>query len=240
MRNAWLIARREVAAYTRSMSGFVIVAVTLMVDALLFNTYALEGVRKSGEVLGRFFYVCSGTTMVASIFLSARLLAEERQAGTLPLLYSSPVRDVEIVVGKWLSGFLVVGALALLTFYMPVLVMLDGRVSLGHVAAGYLGLLLLAAASVALGTLGSAFAKNQTLAGILSGCMLVGLLVAWILAPVTERPLSDVFTALALHGVHFTPFQAGVLHLRDVAYYVLVTWVALFAATRVVEARRWR
>jgi ABC-2 type transport system permease protein len=240
MRNTWLIARRELSAYTRSMSGYVILAVTLMVDALLFNTYALEGVRKSGEVLGRFFYVCSGTTMVASIFIAARLLAEERQAGTLPLLYSSPVRDVEIVVGKWLSGFLFVGALTLLTFYMPLLVMLDGRISAGHVAAGYLGLLLLGAASLALGTLGSAFAKNQTLAGILSGCMLVGLLVSWILAPVTERPLSDVFTALALHGVHFSPFQAGVIHLRDVAYYLLVTWVALFAATRVVEARRWR
>jgi len=133
-----------------------------------------------------------------------------------------------------------VGAMALLTFYMPLLVMLDGRISFGHVVAGYLGLLLLGAASVALGTLGSAFAKTQTLAGLLSGCMRGGGLVAGLLAPVTERPLSDVFTALALHGVHFTPFQAGVIHLRDVAYYVLVTWVALFAATRVVEARRWR
>jgi ABC-2 type transport system permease protein len=70
--------------------------------------------------------------------------------------------------------------------------------------------------------------------------MLVALLTCWLLARITEQPLSDVFGALALWNQHFQPFQAGVVHVRDVVYYLLVTYVALFAATRVLEARRWR
>jgi ABC-2 type transport system permease protein len=241
MTAALLIARRELASYLRTMSGYVIIAAVLAVDGLLFNAFALNapGLRSS-EVLSRFFYFSSGTTMVASIFVSMRLLAEERQAGTLNLLYSSPVRDSEIVLGKFLSGLGFLALLTLLSGYMPALILVHGKISVGQVLAGYLGLLLLGSASLAIGTFGSALAKNQVLAAIGSGCMLVGLLVVWLLARVTERPLSDVFSALAIYGQHFPPFQGGLVHLRDVVYYAVVTYAFLFAATRVIEARRWR
>jgi ABC-2 type transport system permease protein len=178
--------------------------------------------------------------MVASVFISMRLLAEERQAGTLPLLYSSPVKDHEIILGKFLSGLAFLGLMTLATAFMPLLVMVNGKVSLGHIAAGYLGLMLLGSASLAIGTFGSALARNQVVAAVLSGCMLVGLLTCWLLARITEQPLSHVFSALSLWSQHFQPFQAGLVHVRDIAYYLLVTYVALFAATRVLEARRWR
>jgi ABC-2 type transport system permease protein len=241
MTRTLLIARRELAAYLRTFQGYVILAVVLAVDGLLFNAYALGGVSKrSSEVLSLFFFFSSGTTLVASIFISMRLLAEERQAGTLPLLYSSPVRDHEIVWGKFLSALAFLALMTLATVFMPLLVMVHGKLSLGHIAAGYLGLLLLGSASLAIGTFGSALARNQVLAAVLSGCMLVALLTCWLLARITEQPLSDVFGALALWNQHFQPFQAGVVHVRDVVYYLLVTYVALFAATRVLEARRWR
>jgi ABC-2 type transport system permease protein len=236
-----LIARRELAAYLRSFQGYVIIAMVLAVDGLLFNAYALGGVSKrSSEVLSLFFFFSSGTTMVASVFISMRLLAEERQAGTLVLLYSSPVKDHEIVLGKFLSALAFLSMMTLATVFMPLLVMVHGKLSSGHIAAGYLGLLLLGSASLAIGTFGSALARNQVLAAVLSGCMLVALLTCWLLARITEQPLSDVFGALALWNQHFQPFQAGVVHVRDVVYYLLVTYVALFAATRVLEARRWR
>lgn len=240
MRASWLIARRELSAYLRSMSGYVIIAVALAIDALLFNAHAMEGARRSSEVLGRFFYVTSGLTMIAAILISMRLIAEERQSGTMMLLYSSPVRDAEIVFGKWLSAFLFVGLMVLCTFFMPALVMLNGKVSFGHLVAGYLGLLLIGGAAVAIGTFGSALAKSQVLAVIISGVILVAMLVCWLLAAVSERPFNEIVTALALHGVHFAPFQAGIIHVRDVVYYALVTYVFLFASTRVLEARRWR
>lgn len=241
MKTVMLIARRELAGYLRTMSGYVIIAAVLAVNGLLFNAFALgSGVRRSAEVISAFFYFSSGTTMIAAVFISMRLLAEERQAGTLNLLYSSPVRDVEIVLGKFLSAFVFLGLLTLCSVYMPLLVLVNGKISAGHLFAGYLGLLLLGAACLAIGTFGSALAKNQVLAAIGSGCMIVALLVSWLLAKVTEEPLSSIFSALALHGQHFQPFQSGIVHTRDVVYYLVVTYVALFAATRVLEARRWR
>ena len=240
MRAILLIARRELGGYLRTMSGYVIIAVVLAVNGLLFNAGAMSGDKRSAEVLSQFFWWSSGITMIASVFVSMRLLAEERQSGTLALLYSSPVRDSEIVVGKYLSGLAFLALMVGCSIYMPLLVMVNGKVSLGHVAAGYLGLMLLGSAALAVGTFGSALAKNQVLAAIVSGCLLAVLTAAWILASITERPLSDVFTAMALHGQHFQPFQLGLIHLRDVVYYLMVTYVALFAATRVLEARRWK
>jgi ABC-2 type transport system permease protein len=178
--------------------------------------------------------------MIAAVFLSMRLVAEERQNGTLVLLTSSPVRDREIILGKFLSALAFLAMVTLATAFMPALIMVNGKLSIGQVAAGYLGLLLLGSAALAIGTLGSALARSQVLAAIISGAMLVGLIVVWLLAAVSERPLNDVFLALALWGRHFPPFQAGVINLRDVAYYLLVTYFALFAATRVLEARRWQ
>jgi ABC-2 type transport system permease protein len=241
MNTILLIARRELGAYLRTMSGYVIVAAVLALDGLLFNAFALGGMdKRSSEVLSLFFYFSSGVTMAASVFISMRLLAEERQTGTLQLLYSSPVRDVEIVVGKYLSALGFLAILVLSTGFMPLLVMVNGKISWGHIFGGYLGLMLLGSAALAIGVFGSALARTQVVAVIASGVMVVTLLVTWFLAQVTERPLSEIFTAMALHGVHFQPFQSGIVHVRDIVYYLLVTYVALFAATRVLEARRWK
>jgi ABC-2 type transport system permease protein len=105
---------------------------------------------------------------------------------------------------------------------------------------GYVGLLLLGGTTLAIGTFGSALARTQVLAAIVSGCMVVALIIMWLVARVTEHPLNRVFENLALYHKHFPPFQVGVLQLRDVVYYLAVTYFFLFCATRVVEARRWR
>jgi ABC-2 type transport system permease protein len=241
MTSTLLIARRELGAYLRSMSGYAIIAAALFVDGLLFNAFALGGdMKRSSEVLSLFFYFSSGTTMIASVLISMRLLAEERQSGTLALLYSSPIREHEIVVGKFLSALAFLAIMTLATVFMPALIMVNGKISIGQVAAGYLGLLLLGSATIAIGTFGSALARSQVLAAIISACMVVALLVAWLVGRVTERPLSDIFASLALYQQHFIPFQEGIVHLRDVVYYFAVTYMGLFAATRVLEARRWK
>jgi ABC-2 type transport system permease protein len=241
MNATFLIARRELGAYLRSMTGYVIAALALVVDGILFQAFVLGGPeRLSAEVLSNFFFIAGGVTMIASIFISMRLLAEERQTGTLVLLTSSPVHDWEIVLGKFLSAFIFLALITLASVYMPALIFVNGKVSFGHMVAGYMGLLLLGSAALAIGTFGSALARTQVLAAIISGVLVVALVTCWMLARVTERPLQDVFTALALWQRHFTPFQAGQVHLRDVVYYLAVTYLALFAATRVLEARRWR
>ena len=242
MTAAWLIARRELGAYLRTMSGYVIAAAVLFVNGILFNAFALgsQHDRLSTEVLSQFFYFSSGTTMIASVFLSMRLLAEERQTGTMVLLASSPVREREIVLGKFFSSLIFLTLVTLAGSFMPMLILVNGKLSFGHVAAGYLGLLLLGSAALAIGTLGSALARSQVLAAIISGGMVVGMVIVWLLGGVTERPLSDIFLALALWGRHFPPFQGGIIHLRDVVYYIAVSYAARFISIRVLEARRWR
>jgi ABC-2 type transport system permease protein len=239
MNNVMLIARRELAAYLRTMSGYVIIAGVLFLDGLLFNAFAMAGTaKKSSEIIADFFTVSSGCTMTCAVLLSMRLLAEERQMGTIQLLYSAPLRDWEIVLGKFLSSWAFLALFLVATFYMPALVMAYGKVSFGHLAAGYLGLLLVGGMSLAIGTFGSAMTKSQVLAAISSAVMVLGLTVCWLLARITDRPLTDAITSLAWYA-HFTPFGQGLVHVKHVVYFALVTFVALFGATRVLEARRW-
>jgi ABC-2 type transport system permease protein len=241
MSTALLIARRELAGYFRSMTGYVIVGLVLLIDGLLFNAFVLTaGEMYSADVLSNFFYISFGTTVIASVFISMRLLAEERQTGTLVLLTSSPVHDWEIVVGKYLSALAFLAVMTIATVYIPALILVNGKISLGHMAAGYLGLLLVGSAALAIGVFGSALARTQVLAAIFSGVIVVSILIAHLVSRVADRPLKDLFMALALYARHFPPFQSGQIHLRDVVYYVMVTYVALFAAIRVMEARRWK
>lgn len=240
MRPIALIIRREMGAYLRSPLGWVVIAAVLLIDGLLFNAWALGGPdRKSADVLKQFFYISSGTTMFASVFLSMRLLAEERQTGTLTLLYSSPVRDYQIVLGKYLSSFLFLAGLTLLTIYMPMLILVHGKIAWGQIMAGYLGLLLLGSASLSVGLFGSSLAKSQVVAVILEAAMMVFLVTCWLLSSITDRPLSEIFSWMSLWNKHFQPFMSGLINTQDIAYYLAVTYFFLFASTRVLESRRW-
>lgn len=242
MTATWLIARRELAGYLRTMSGYVIAAAALFVQGILFNALALgsEQNRMSTEVLSQFFWVYSGTIIVVSVLLSMRLLAEERQTGTIVLLSSSPVREREVVLGKFFSSLAFLVLITIPSVFMPLLILVNGKLSVGHVATGYLGLFLLGSACLAIGTLGSTLAKTQLLAVIISGGMIAGMILLYPMGSLTERPLNDVLFAVGLWHKHYPPFQSGLINLRDVVYYVVVTYFALFLAIRVLEARRWR
>jgi ABC-2 type transport system permease protein len=236
-----LIARRELRAYLRSPFGYIVAAAMLLIDGLLFQGYALgAGARLSAEVLHDFFYFASGTTMVAAILLSMRLLAEERQTGTLVLLNTAPLRESAIIAGKFLSAFVFVVLLTAVTVYMPLLILVNGKVSLGHIAVGYLGLVLLGAASVAIGLFGSTLARTQVLAAVIGAGILVTMLLLWLVGKVTDPPLNTFLAGLALHNEHQNAFMSGLLRLDNVVYYVAITYFFLLASTKALEARRWR
>jgi ABC-2 type transport system permease protein len=242
MTAVWLIACRELGAYLRTWSGYVIAAVALLVDGILFNAFAMSNERSllSTDVLSQFFYLSSGVVMAASVFISMRLLAEERQTGSMILLASSPVRERDIVLGKFLSAIIFLALICVASVGMPLLILVNGKLSVGHVAAGYLGLLLLGGASLAIGILGSALTRSQLIAAIVSGGLLVGAILLYPLGSVTEHPLSDVLFSMGIWHRHFPAFQTGIINLRDVVYYIAVTYFALFLSVRVLEARRWR
>ena len=128
MRELLLIARRELGYILRSPIGFLVAALVLAVVGLLFNVRALGGAEKlSTAVLVQFFFDLSGVIMIASVPISMRLLAEERQTGTLDFLLTSPVRDWQIVLGKFVGAYTFMILLTAATIYMPLLVMVHGK-----------------------------------------------------------------------------------------------------------------
>lgn len=240
MSKALLIARREMGAYARSPLGAVIVAGALLIDGILFYYWGLSQKMLSAEVLSEFFYAASGITMAASLILSMRLIAEERQTHTFTLLNTAPIHDWEIVLGKYLSALGMVAILTLLTLYMPALIFVNGKVSFGHIAVGYVGLILVGSATIAIGLFASALTRSQVVAAIVGAAILAALILLWMLASAVEPPLNEFLSAMAFHHQNFMPFQKGILELKGVAYYLVLTYFFLLSATKILEARRWR
>jgi ABC-2 type transport system permease protein len=123
---------------------------------------------------------------------------------------------------------------------MPLLILVNGKVSFGHIAIGYLGLVLLAAATIAIGLFGSALARSQVLAAIIGAGILVTLLLLWLVGRVTDPPLNTFLASLALHNERQNPFMKGLLKMENVVYYTAVTYFFLLASAKTLEARRWR
>ena len=205
MKGLLLVVRRELGAYAFSLWGWAIVAAILVVDGLLFNAFALgAGARYSTEVLQQFFYFSFGTTVIAGILLTMRLNAEERQTGTMRLLDASPLTDWQIVAGKWLSAVAVLSVMTLSTLYMPALIFVNGKVSVGHIAAGYLGLLLVGSATAAVGTFASTLTRSQLVAGVVAAILTVFLLITWLLAKIAAPPFDGIFAYMAMFNDHFS------------------------------------
>jgi ABC-2 type transport system permease protein len=227
-------------AYLRSPLGAVIVAAMLLGTGIVFYWRGLSEKLLSAQVLQEFFYDASGAVMIASVLLSMRLIAEERQTKTFTLLNTSPIRDRDIVLGKWISVFGMVALMTLLTLYMPLLIVVNGKVSWGHIAVGYTGVLLLGAATCAIGLFASALTRSQVVAVILAAIFTLTLILLWALARAVDPPLNTFVSALSLHHENFRPFRLGILELGSVMYYLAVTYFFLLAATKMLEARRWR
>ena len=240
MSRAWLIARREIHAYFRSPLAAIIAAGVLLVAGLWWYWVGLSQKLLSAEVLEKFFETISGTTMVAGILLSMRLFAEERQTGTMTVLNTAPVKDWEIVIGKYIAAMVIILLITVATVYMPLLIFVNGKVSVSHILVGYFGVTLLGSASLSIGLCASAMTRSQIIAAIVGAVMLVALLLQWMVARVSDPPLSEFLSAIALHHENFRPFMIGLLELGNVVYYVAVTYFFLLAATKILEARRWR
>jgi len=235
---ALIIARRELYAYLRSPLGSAIIAAALLVDGILFYFASLDVKRLSAQLLRQFFFDSSAATMIAGLLLSMRLLAEERQAGTITLLNTAPIRD--IVLGKFISSFGVLTLMNLLTAYMPLMVYIRGKVSVGHILVGYLGMILLGGAVTAIGLFASSLARSQVVAVIIGAAMVASMILLWVVAGAVSPPFNTFFSGLALHHQNYAPFMVGTLQFDRVAYYLMVTYFFLLAATKVLEARRWR
>jgi ABC-2 type transport system permease protein len=236
-----IIYRRELGAYLRSPFAWVIAAVLLLGDGILFQAYAMQGEQLSAIVLERFFYFSSGVSLFAGILLSFRLIAEERQTHSMVLLTTSPVRDVQIVLGKFFAALTFLAVLLALSFYMPLLIKVNGKITFAQVLVGYFGLLLLGASALAIGIFGSSLAKNQIIAALAGAAIVFVMCFLYMFAKKLDSPVRDVLQELDLWWIHFqNGFMRGVLNLKDVVYYVAVIYFFLLLAVKTLEAKRWQ
>ncbi len=239
MNKIWLIARRELGAYFTTWMGYIIIFAALLIDGMLFNSFAIGDEAKfSSDVLKDFFFFSSGIGMVAAVFLAMRLLAEEKQTGTIVLFYTSPLSERQLVYGKFLSALIMFVILQVLSVYLPCLIFLEGKVSIGHMAAGYLGVTLLGAGVLAISLFASVVSPNQLIAGISAAAMTVFFLLLWLLSYRVDEPFREVFSYISIHNERFRPFSNGVLHTRDVVFYLSLIFFFLECSIKSLETRR--
>jgi ABC-2 type transport system permease protein len=241
MRATSIIYRRELGTYLRSPYGWVIAAILLLLFGLLFQGFALNGEMLSAYVLERFFYVASGIPLVGGVLLSFRLLSEERQNHSMVLLNTSPIRDSEIVIGKFLAALTFLAIVLALSIYMPWLIKVNGKVTTAQVLVGYIGMLLIGAATLAIGLFASALTRQQLIAAVVAAAMVVVMCFIHLLGNKVDPPLKEALEQIDLWWVHYQyGFMKGVLNLKDVVYYLAATYFFLLLSIKTLEAKRWQ
>jgi len=171
--------------------------------------------------------------------LTMRLFAEEKKSGTIELLLTYPVRDGEVLLGKFLAAGALYILLVACTLLYPGLVGHFARLEWGAVLTGYVGLLLLGATFLSIGVCLSSLTENQIVAGFSTFGLLLGLWVIGWGADFAGGTMRTVLQYLSLTE-HMDGFGKGVFEIKDVVYYVSVTAFALFMTLRSLESKRWK
>jgi ABC-2 type transport system permease protein len=238
VRNVYHIARRELGTYFSSPIAYVVLAVYLAVMGGLSGLILFFSREASMRYVMNHGVTLLFLVLVTQV-LTMRLLAEEQHLGTLELLLTSPVRDWEVVLGKYLASLGMFAVMVLLTGYFPLLLTRLGNPDLGPLLSGYLGYLLLGAALLAIGLFASSLTQNQVVAALIG----IGLtLVLWLsgaLGDVVGEAAKEIFAYLPLFD-HYFDFVRGIVDTKNVIYYMSVVALFLFLSTRVIEARRWK
>jgi len=236
MRNTWIIARRELYAYFISPIAYLVAAAFLFLCGLFF----VGGVtRWQDATLQSMFGSLSIVLIFIAPILTMRLLSREQDQGTIELLLTAPVRDWEVALGKFLASYLFYLSMVVITgLYVPILIRFS-EPDLGAIGSGYLGLALLGASLLALGVFTSALTSNQVIAAVVGVVACVSLWLLDILSSVFGSQAREVLSYLTPSG-HYYTFVDGIVDTRDLVYYISVTFVFVFLAGRVLEARRWR
>src|SRR5579872_2080724 len=254
MRNTLIICRKELRSYFVSPVAYLL----LTMFALIFGFFFWNSLRyfvyigMESQMRGQSFPMnlneqiirplLSNISVVGLFFIpmiTMRLFAEEKRTGTIELLATSPIRDLEIIVGKWLAALILYSCMLLFTALNFAFLFKYGNPDWKPLAIGYLGLLLQAGALLALGTFISTLTRNQIIAGAATFgvCLLL-----WVLEWVSGYETSAWASVLAYMSVitHFESFAKGVLDLKDAIFYVTVIFLGLFFTARSMESLRWR
>jgi len=234
----WQICRRELKSYFQSPLAYFILSISFGL-AFLWGYAYIRHESTSTLALQRIFYMLSGTTMITGVLISMRLIAEEKMNGTIELLFTSPISESELITGKFASALLFLVIQAVVTLPIALLVVIFGGSNMGHVIAGFLGVLLIGAAVAAMGTFYSSLTKTQLLAALMTAANLVFFLLLGFFSPFIDQPLKSVLRELSFY-VHFMDFEKGVISVKHILFYLSIIVIYLYAASMVLASRRWR
>jgi ABC-2 type transport system permease protein len=239
-----VVCRRELYAFFSSFIVYVLAAVFLVLSGYFFYSDLIFFILFGGFVLpsGLWQFVFLDMRLVTMLVLpliTMRLFAEEKKLGTMELLWTYPVRDGEIIVGKFLAAWVCFLVMLLPTVINPLVFYQFHPFDLGPLLAAYLGLLLLGTAFIACGMFVSSLSENQ----VVSAMVTYGILVFFWFLTWNEEAASEQIIAVLL-GLslfdHFYNFSRGVIDTRDIVFFFLFVSLFVFFTHQSLASRRWR
>jgi ABC-2 type transport system permease protein len=257
MRNIAEIYKRELKFYFSTSIAYVVMVIFTAIFGFLFfrnltyyselsyqlmqNPYYAQRVDLILGVFSPLFNTNSIILLMVIPPISMRLFAEEKKSRTIELLFTYPVKDIQIVMGKWLAAITIIFLMLLLTAPSPFMAFKFAEsAEWGPILAGYLGIFLMGVAFLSLGILISALAENQIVAIIVSYGALLGFwFLGWVVEPDSGKQIGKVLGELSIIG-HLTNFVKGVINTTDLMYYLLFIFTSVFLTLRVLESKRWR
>jgi ABC-2 type transport system permease protein len=205
----------------------------------MMNPAMARELNVTDSVLRPLFSNLSVILLLIMPLLTMRLIAEERRAGTIELLLTYPIRDGAVLAGKYLAALALYAMMIGLTLAYPAMVAYFAQLEWGPLLTGYLGLLLMGAAFLAVGLFASSLTENQIVAAVITfGVLLMFWVIGWS-ADYAGGAFGRVLAHLSILE-HNESFSRGVVDTKDVIYYVNFTALALFLTLRALESRRWK
>jgi ABC-2 type transport system permease protein len=235
MNAVFAIAQRELKSYFASPVAYVVTALFLVMSGYLFSAILVQ----SQEASMRFIMQnLSVIFLFIMPFLTMRLLAEEQRTGTVEILLTNPVRDHEVVLGKFIGATVFFLVMLVFTLYYPFLLITYGNPDRGPIMSGYLGLLLQGMAFLAVGLFASSLTQNQIIAAVLTFTVLLVLWLAEAASNILGAPMRDILRYLSITS-HFQDFPRGVIDTAHIVYFLSLVAASLFLATLSLQTRRW-
>ena len=234
-KNVGTIFQKEIRSYFNSAVAYVVIVVFLAIIGWFYasNIFLINmaSMREMFEISRWvFLFVIPAITM--------RLLAEEKKSGTIELLTTKPVHDVEVVLGKFLAAWALVGVALLPTFLYYVTIAFLGSVDNGPVIGGYFGLMLMAGLSIAVGLFASSLTENQIIAFILGIFLVLVLFLLDKMLMFIPEMLTSVVEYLGM-DFHFLNIARGVVDSRDLVYFISMIGFTLYLSVVSLERRKW-
>jgi ABC-2 type transport system permease protein len=238
------IAKRELRSYFDSPLAYVVICLGLVLLGVFFFFPSGSFFQNDRSTVAQVFFLAPrGLSLVVVPVLTMRLLAEEKRSGTLEMLITLPVKDHEVILGKFLGAWALVLILIVASALFPLMMFKFpwhlGALDTGPVLSGYLGLILYSAAAVSVGLLISALTESQVIAFFITWILLVMLSFMGMLVESTGSSVFRDVIAFISFDTRLAPFARGQIVTRDIVYFLTVAVGCLMAAFRALERRKW-